>query len=150
MAAIPPGARVTSLAGMARRVTQAARYVITGVEPTTWFGPMQPLAPMAPQDQEGVKGRRFDYPTGVNLNYNPRSNESVSFAVLRALADNCDLMRIAIESRKDQMSSLDWVVRPREAGRGSPKLWAKLGADAHPELPQEMKDRIKGITQFLQ
>lgn len=105
---------------------------------------------MAPQDQEGVKGRRYDYPTGVNLNYNPRSNEPVSFGVLRALADNCDLVRIALESRKDQMSSLDWTIRPREAGRGDPKLWAKQGADANPKLPQETKDRIKTITDFLQ
>jgi hypothetical protein len=40
------------------RLATAARYAITGVAPTTWFGPQQPLAPMAPPE---VKGRQFDY-----------------------------------------------------------------------------------------
>jgi len=53
-----PGARVTPVPrGIATRVGEAVRYMITGVAPTTWFGPMQPLAPMAP---EGTGGRAFD------------------------------------------------------------------------------------------
>jgi len=142
---------MTSLASMAQRMTQVARYAITGVQPTTWFGPMQPLAPMAPQDPaQGVKGRAWDYPTGINLNYNPRSNEAIGFTELRVLADSCDLLRIAIESRKDQMSALDWVIRPRSMGKGNPDLWYKQGADAHPELAPEMKTRIQNITKFFQ
>ena len=43
------------------RLAQATRYAITGVSPDTWFGPLQPLAPMAPPE---VKGRQFDYPFG--------------------------------------------------------------------------------------
>ena len=38
------------------RLAQATRYAITGVSPDTWFGPLQPLAPMAPPE---VKGRQF-------------------------------------------------------------------------------------------
>lgn len=150
MAVIPSGARITSLAGLAQRLTQTARFVISGVRPDTWFGPFQPLAPMTP-DQPGIKGRRWDYPTGINLNYVPRSSEAIGFAELRALADSCDLLRIAIESRKDQMASLEWVIRPREATASkSSSLWHKQGADAHPDLPQETKDRIKAITDFFQ
>ena len=37
------------------RLADATRYVITGVSPDTWFGPLQPLAPMAPPE---VKGRQ--------------------------------------------------------------------------------------------
>ena len=53
------------------RLAEATRYVIAGVSPETWFGPLQPLAPMAPPE---VKGRQFDYPFGANLNYIPRAD----------------------------------------------------------------------------
>ena len=81
------------------RLGEAARYIITGVSPDTWFGLLQPLAPMAPPE---VKGRQWDYPFGANLNYVPRSDDGVSFAELRALADALPLLRAVIETRKDQ------------------------------------------------
>ncbi|HUO92570.1 MAG TPA: phage portal protein [Rhizomicrobium sp.] len=98
------------------RALQGVRYAITGVAPDTWFGPMQPLAPMAPAE---VAGRRFDYPTGYNLNYGPRAYEPVSFADLRALADNCDILRLVIETRKDQIEAQDWDIRPRKQPDGT-------------------------------
>ena len=64
-----------------RRLGAAARFAITGVAPTTWFGPQQPLAPMAPPE---VKGRQFDYPFGVNIDYTPRSNQAIGFGVATA------------------------------------------------------------------
>ncbi len=72
------------------RLAQATRYAITGVSPDTWFGPLQPLAPMAPPE---VKGRQFDYPFGANLNYIPRAEDGISFAELRGLADALPLLR---------------------------------------------------------
>ncbi len=91
------------------RLGAAARYAITGVAPDTWFGPQQPLAPQAPAE---VKGRQYDYPFGVNLNYVPRSSEPISFGQLRALADALPLLRTVIETRKDQVAALNWAVRP--------------------------------------
>ena len=78
-----------------------------------WFGPLQPLAPVAPPD---VAGRQFDFPPGFNLTTQPRAYEPIGFFELRALADAYDLVRIIIETRKDQLARLDWSVRPR-AGR---------------------------------
>ncbi|MGC9956309.1 MAG: hypothetical protein ABSC39_05425, partial [Roseiarcus sp.] len=78
------------------RLAQATRYAITGVSPDTWFGPLQPLAPMAPPE---VKGRQFDYPFGANLNYIPRAEDGISFAELRGLADALPLLRAVIETR---------------------------------------------------
>ena len=95
------------------RLATAARYAITGVTPDTWFGPQQPLTPQAPPD---VKGRQWDYPFGVNLNYTPRSDSQLSFAELRALADALPLLRTVIETRKDQIAALGWAVRPIGAG----------------------------------
>ena len=84
-----------------RASTTAARYAITGVGPDSWFGPQQPLAPQAPPD---VKGRQWDYPFGVNLNYVAALGRRLSFAELRALADALPLLRAVIETRKDQIA----------------------------------------------
>ena len=95
------------------RLTSAARYALTGAAPDTWFGPQQPMSPQAPPE---VKGRQWDYPFGVNLNYTPRSDAQLSFAELRALADALPLLRSVIETRKDQIAGLDWTVRPMREG----------------------------------
>jgi hypothetical protein len=92
------------------RLADATRYVITGVSPDTWFGPLQPLAPMAPPE---VKGRQFDYPFGANLNYIPRSEDGISFGELRGLADALPLLRAVIETRKDQIAGQNYAVRER-------------------------------------
>jgi hypothetical protein len=98
------------------RLADAARYVITGVSPDTWFGPLQPLAPMAPPE---VKGRQWDYPFGANLNYVPRSDDGVSFAELRALADALPLLRAVIETRKDQIAAQSFAIRTRDRSDSS-------------------------------
>lgn len=90
--------------------------LVTGMHPTipgvdgsgVWFGPGQPPLP---QHQE-AKGRRFDYRVGHNLQYTPRSGEAVSFEQLRTLADTYDLMRLLIETRKDQLVKFKWNIKP--------------------------------------
>ncbi len=96
------------------RLTAAARYAITGVGPESWFGPQQPLQPQAPPE---VKGRQWNYPFGVNLSYIPRSEAGISFAELRALADALPLLRLVIETRKDQIAGLSHTVRARDPRR---------------------------------
>jgi hypothetical protein len=75
-----------------------------------WFGPLDPLKPIAPPD---VAGRRFDFPPGYNLVTQPRAYEPIGFAELRAFADAYDLLRLVIETRKDQMERQRWRIRPR-------------------------------------
>ncbi len=75
-----------------------------------WFGPLNPMSPTAPPE---VEGRRFDFPSGYNLSIYPRAYESVSFAEMRALADAYDILRMVIETRKDQMEKLAWVIKPK-------------------------------------
>ena len=65
-----------------------------------WFGPLDPLQPVAPP---GIAGRRLDYRPGANLLLDTRGDGSVPARVLRALADDCDLVRLAIEARKDRL-----------------------------------------------
>ena len=105
-----------------QRLAAAARYTISGVAPDGWFGPQQPLAPLAPPD---VKGRQWDYPFGVNLSYVPRSEGGISFLELRALADALPLLRAVIETRKDQIAGLNYAVRSRDPS-GAPDAAARI------------------------
>lgn len=103
--------------GVLARAVQGVRYAITGKKPD-WFGPGEPVAPQAqaPADQGGAMGRQFDFPVGVNINRTPKSEQQsgsgVTYAQLRALADGYDLMRLAIETRKDQVAKLNWNFGP--------------------------------------
>jgi hypothetical protein len=79
-----------------------------------FFPPGEPIPPVAP----GAAGRRFDYPSSYNINIRPRTYEPIGFETLRAMADptvgGYDLIRLAIETRKDQMSTLTSSVLPRK------------------------------------
>lgn len=75
-----------------------------------WFGPSNPMNPGAPED---VTGRQWDFPAGYNLVTRARGYESISFCDLRALADAYDLLRLVIETRKDQVERMNWTVRPK-------------------------------------
>lgn len=75
-----------------------------------WFGPLQPMPPVAPPQ---VAGRQFDYQPGRNLVQRPREYEPVTFDTLRGLADAFDLVRTAIETRKDQFEKVPWQIRAR-------------------------------------
>ena len=129
MPKLTPGAKTTELAPMVAqmrqtpwgRFTAAARYFISGVTPDVWMSPNQPVQPVAQQ----AFGRNRDYPVGYNLYWTPRGGELSSFAQLRALADNCDLVRLAIEKRKDQLAALPWTVTyvdETRADEGDPRL----------------------------
>lgn len=108
--------------GLIERVAGALRYAITGNAPA-WFGPNEPMKPQAP---DTVKGRPLDFQVGQNLAQNPRSESTDRsdllgpdpFGTLRRAADpaqgGLDLLRLAIETRKDQMEAQKWTLRPRD------------------------------------
>lgn len=108
---VPTQATVKPKGPMARAKAVVGRWLLSDVNTSGWFTPQQPINPQAPPD---VKGRAFDYQSGYNLNFQPRSTEPIGFAQLRFLADNCDILRLVIETRKDQMASLSWNVKPKD------------------------------------
>lgn len=95
--------------GIVARVAAGVRYALTGKAPD-WFGPGQPMQPMA---QEEAQGRAFDFPYSYNTRYRPRDGEPVTFEQLRGLADNCDVLRLVIETRKDQIEKMPWRIKTR-------------------------------------
>lgn len=101
--------------GVIARVSAGLRYAVSGTVPDEWFGPLRPLPEVVPQEQrEAVAGRRFDFPTGYNTNIRPRAYEPITFDQLRSLADAYDILRIIIETRKDQIAALKWVIKPTD------------------------------------
>lgn len=92
--------------GAETKIVQAVRNAIAGIEPDTWMSPNQPVQPVAPE----AAGRLRDYRVGYNLTYTPRAEERTPFWQLRALADTCDLVRLAVETRKDQIAALPWDI----------------------------------------
>ncbi|MGA7994121.1 MAG: phage portal protein, partial [Bradyrhizobium sp.] len=122
-----------------------------------WFGPLDPLRPIAPPD---IAGRRFDFPPGYNLATRPRAYEPVGFAELRAFADAYDLLRLVIETRKDQMERQRWRIRMRQApthpspasgggsGRGHKSAALEAGTSARIVAIQDFLQRPDGVTRW--
>jgi hypothetical protein len=81
-------------------------------QPRQAFSPGEPLLPDSPEAL-----RLWDFPVGINAVYEPRADEPLSFAQLRALAESHDITRLAIETRKDQLEKLDWTIKPRTRHR---------------------------------
>lgn len=92
-----------------------------GHEP--YMQPAQPMAPIPPRPGD-VAGRRIDYPFGYNLNVQPRRFEPISFTELEGIAESLDLVRLCVETRKDQLANLTWSCakrkRPNEEQRQAP------------------------------
>lgn len=102
-------------------VINGQRVALDGIQ-NVWFNPGQPLIPIA-QDAT----RQMDYPFGVNLRINPRQqpDEGIGFPQLRNLADAYDILRMVIETRKDQLATLDWKISPKDVLDESEEMMAK-------------------------
>lgn len=82
-------------------------------------GPFAPGTPVSPIHGDQPT-RFFDFAVGANLQYQPRTSEPFGFAQLRAFA-NVELIRLAIETRKDQVSRHQWSVKVKNQKRGQAK-----------------------------
>lgn len=102
------GGKATQISdSVVAQVVRGLATTLRSVLPSTWFGPNQPLQPIAQQ----VEGRQWDYPVGYNLRLVPKDSEGITFAQLRQLADGYDILRLLIERRKDQMVQMRWDIK---------------------------------------
>ena len=136
------GGKVTVLEpGFVARVGRKLRSTLD-----VWFGPDLPMPPSAPA---GTPPRTLDYPVGYNINIQPRNLEPISFAQMRALADSFDLVRLCIETRKDQVSRMPWAFRLKNQS-GQPKHANNLGnAAISGENSEEQDPRLSQLREFF-
>lgn len=94
-----------------------------------FFGPGQPMPTAAPED---VKGRAFDYMQAWNINYVPKRETTelgLDYPTIRYLCDpargGLDMLRGAIETVKDKMSTQAWTVRPKDHKNAGPAAKAQ-------------------------
>lgn len=79
--------------------------------PVDWFSPLNPIRPIAPPE---IAGRQWDFQSGYNLSTVRRPYEPIDFDTLRQFAQTCDLLRLVIETRKDQVAKMKWKIARRE------------------------------------
>jgi SPP1 gp7 family putative phage head morphogenesis protein len=110
---------------------------IPTVSTADWFGPLQPLRQNAPK---GTEIRRFEYNIGQNLIFTPRANEAMGYGTLQALADSLDLLRIIIETAKNQMRRLKFGIH---------KQWDSTVKVKDRKVAEENDPVIKEVMQLL-
>jgi hypothetical protein len=139
MAEILNGGKVTPLEpGLVARVGRKLRSTLD-----VWFGPDLPMLASAPA---GTPPRIVDYPGGYNINIQPRILEPVSFDQMRSLADSFDLVRLCIETRKDQVGRMPWAFRLKP-GPGQPRFLDNRGNGG--DDSQEPDPRLVQLTGFF-
>jgi hypothetical protein len=137
-------------------VARGMLQTIRSVTPNNWFGPGQPLAPIAPPN---TPLRTWDYPYGTNLFFQPRVTDSgISFDDLFFLADSWDLLRIVIETRKDQAAKIPWTFRVRPKDKESrqehadrnttdPRVQRLNDMFRYPDLERDWHTWIRGFLE---
>lgn len=87
------------------------RGFVSGYQPNDWFGPGVPVNAVAPPD---VSMRNWDYQFSQNINYSQRRDlGALGYDEIRGLANGCDIVRIIIETRKDQIAGIDFKFRAK-------------------------------------
>lgn len=123
------GAAVTAATRLAADVGGAGE---AGVQ----FGPGVPPPP-APLDRSG-QPRTFGYRVGWNIPSLPGEGRPLPFDTLRQLADTYDLLRKAIELRKDEVCSLQFDIVARDPDRRRAK-----------QVVREQQAKIAAIRAFF-
>lgn len=119
-----------------------------------WMGPGQPVQP-SPANDADVRGRQFDYSFAYNTQQRPRSEgqSPISFGILRALADpaegGLDVLRIAIEKRKDQLAGQEWSIKGRDGSDGGDKARAIEAAMRMPDGVNDYDQWVRMLAEDL-
>lgn len=93
---------------------QRLAFLIAGADAgSVLFPPQQPLQPIAQPADMGALGRPWDFPVGWNTRVTPRTGMRIGFRFLKELAEY-DIVRIMIERVKDEVTSQDWHIGPRD------------------------------------
>jgi hypothetical protein len=143
-----PGGGIRQDASLPGRVRTALSYVATG-DPRAFFPPGHGLTPQAPAE---AKPRRWDYPPYYNVQIPPRSYESISFSILRDIADSHDLTRLILETAKNRIATQAWDIIPIDADAPKNKGDLTKALDNRrrkKKTPAGTQDRINALKAFF-
>lgn len=146
--------KTTDLTGLASQLAgqtvqglrNAGRFLISNAALGRWFSPGQPLIPQA---QDEANGRRYDFPVGQNLKITPKLDEGINFGRLRGLADSLDIVRLLIETRKDQICALEWHIRPKDGGDPDSRCKTIEQFLEFPDQEHDYQTWMRGILEDL-
>jgi hypothetical protein len=113
-------------------------YRIEGGRFASGWGDVGPGTPLAAAERV----RAWDFPVGINTVVRPRSLGPFDFTQLRAFS-NVELVRLAIETRKDQIERLDWRVKPSRSRPGD-----DAAADPRVDALELFWRKLDGTTPF--
>lgn len=130
----------------------SVRYTVKGGQDSkVWFGPMNPLPPFAQNPEQQAIARAWDYPVGYNQRTAITRDGGISFAQLRALAENLDVLRLVIEKRKDQVESYEWEIMPIDGKAETPEEKSQVArARAFFEQPSSEYDWLMWLRASLE
>lgn len=122
-------------AGLMAQFTSGINDTVSTLNPRTFLGPGQPMPPVV----RDFSPRVYDYDYAQNLKYSPKEGEGVMYWALRDMADNCDLVRTLIETRKDQVSRVphSWQVRAQQ-GEPASKVTERTASDSRIKLLDDL------------
>ena len=131
--------------GLIAHVVNGVKGFVNGITGQTWFSPGQPVAPQVPDAE-----RQYEFQPGVNIVIEPRESEPITFPQLRALADSYDILRLCIETRKDQIGALDFAIQPRK-GKTASKRRSQVIMDKllYPDNDHTWSTWIRAIIEDL-
>lgn len=135
----PPGGTRTDLTMSFQGRANGPMSGVSWDNSSVIFGPGRPLDPIADAQQP----RFWDYPVNINSRITPRIGEAFTFRQLRAFS-NVEIVRLAIETRKDQMERLRWDVKPTDikGARGNAEVSARA------ETLEKFWRKPDGVTPF--
>lgn len=138
---------VDQIAGKAP-LTSRIRLAISQILGIDNGKPLSPNQPIAPVYQDEMAGRGFDYDIGYNLRTVPRGEEPTTFQQLRGLADSYDLVRLLIETRKDQICKLEWQVIPSDSAKEPDSRCAEI--EQFLKFPNKIDDWSTWLRMLLE
>ncbi len=122
------------------------------------FGPSSPAQPTPVDTLHGgfLLPRRTQYPVGYNLPSPPGAYKLIDFRTLKSLAKVLDVLRRAIELRKNEVANMRWEVTFRDPDQAkvyktTVRARARAAAQGRTIATQEMSDddvAIKELTAF--
>jgi predicted phage terminase large subunit-like protein len=77
----------------------------------------------------------------------------MGFAKLKALAENCDILRIVMDGQKDKLEAQEWTIKPRDQGRqegrGRPVRHATSGLLEYPDRNLDWSQWLRALLEQL-